>query len=78
MSDDTPIYDGPLIVLAPVAGRFRVSIEPGTSARGLERVFPSKDEAWAFAQRLWTEFRLPLRDLSEGNLARMQHLGEQS
>jgi hypothetical protein len=38
----------------------------------LSRTFNGKDAAWSYARDLWSIFKLPLRDLTDGNTAREQ------
>lgn len=57
------------VVIEPVQGGFSVKIQP-TPVSERPRVFSDKNEAWSYARDLWSEHRLPLRDLTDGNSAR--------
>ena len=63
-------YHGPMVVIEPVEPlgyRVRLELSPGDD---LARTSPSKDEAWSWAMCLWSAFKLPLRDATDGNVAR--------
>lgn len=64
-----PPYSGPFVILRPCADglTYSVSIEPVlATGEGAPRTFDSKHEAWWQAQTWFRQFRLPLRDLSNG------------
>jgi hypothetical protein len=68
--DPEPPYVGPFVVIEPEAhGQYRVSIDPMTGL-DLSRTFDAKDPAWSYARDLWSIFKLPLRDLTDHNVAR--------
>jgi hypothetical protein len=67
---EEPPYSGPFVVIEPEPhGQYRVSIDP-LAGLDLSRSFDGKDEAWHYAQDLWSIFKLPLRDLTDHNTAR--------
>ncbi len=71
---DGPDYNGPFVVLASAGPCWIVSVDPplpdGSGDRS--QTFATKIAAWSYAQAIWTDHRLPLRDLSAGNTARSQ------
>jgi hypothetical protein len=70
MIDEAEPYRGPFVVIEPEPhGHYRVSIDPMTGL-DLSRRFDGKNAAWSYARDLWSIFRLPLRDLTDGNVAR--------
>jgi hypothetical protein len=72
MCEEPEPYGGPFVVIEPEErGQYRVSIDPITGL-DLSRRFDGKDPAWAYARCLWELFKLPLRDLTDGNIAREQ------
>jgi hypothetical protein len=68
-ADPEPPYDGPFVIVEPVSTGYRVRLDvpPGCE---LSRSCESKDEAWHVASSLWRALRLPLHDLTVGNVAR--------
>jgi hypothetical protein len=63
-------YGGPFVVIEPEErGQYRVSIDPVTGLN-LSRTFDGKDAAWSYARDLWSIFKLPLRDLTDHNVAK--------
>jgi hypothetical protein len=72
MCEELEPYVGPFVVIEPdQRGQYRVSIEPPIPL-DLSRHFDGKDAAWHYAQDLWSIFKLPLRDLTDHNVAREQ------
>ncbi|MXP48437.1 hypothetical protein GRI43_13670 [Altererythrobacter luteolus] len=72
MADDEapPRYKGPFVVIEPVGFAYTVSINPApASGVGAPRTFGSKHEAFGAARDLWTANRLPLRDMTLGQVA---------
>ncbi|MGN6156265.1 MAG: hypothetical protein ACTHN4_11125 [Sphingomicrobium sp.] len=70
MCEEQEPYVGPFVVIEPEPhGQYRVSIDPLTGL-DLSRHFDGKDAAWSYARDLWSIFKLPLRDLTDGNTAR--------
>jgi hypothetical protein len=76
MAEGEEPYRGAYVTLEPHRRGFRVTIQALTKL-DVSRTFHSKDEAWAYARGLWTLLRLPLRDLTEANVAR-SNLGDRS
>lgn len=68
-ANEEPPYDGAFVVIEPIPVGYRVRLElpPGCD---LSRACPSKDEAWLWAQCLWSTFKLPIRDFTNGMVAR--------
>ena len=66
--DDTePPYSGPFVVIAPKGLSYSVAIEPPLPCgAGSPRTYGSKHEAFGAARVLWTQFSLPLQDLTDG------------
>ena len=70
MCEEPERYSGAFVVIeAEAHGRYRVSIDPLTGL-DLSRQFDAKDPAWSYARDLWSIFKLPLRDLTDHNVAR--------
>ena len=70
MCDDPEPYGGPFVVIEPEPhGHYRVSIAPPIPL-DLSRHFETKNEAWAYLRDLAAIFKLPLRDMTDGNVAR--------
>lgn len=66
-------YTGPFVILYAVGMGWSVGVYPPLPD-GLDRsrTFACKSEAWRYAQALWSEWRLPFKDLSAGNTGRDQ------
>lgn len=66
--DEEPPYSGPYCVIRPEAGlSYSVAIEPPLPCgAGSPRTYGSKHEAFGAARALWTQFSLPLQDLTDG------------
>ena len=73
MRRDEEPYNGPLVVIRPLGAQsYEVAIEPPlVGADSDPREYPTKCEAFAAAQGLWTKHRLGCRDETVGNTARM-------
>jgi len=66
-------YAGPFVVIRAEAEGFayQVSVEPILpTGEGEPRTFASKHEAFGAARDLWTQHRLPCRDMTIGEVAR--------
>lgn len=68
LEDADENYSGPFVVLAPDPLGYRVTIEPPGDEH--TRTFREKNDAWRYAQDLWTAMRCPLRDESDFAIAR--------
>jgi hypothetical protein len=64
------LYRGPFVILQPDPMGYRVSVEPSRDGENFARTYREKNDAWRYAQDLWTALRAPLRDLTEGNTGR--------
>jgi hypothetical protein len=67
-----PRYSGPFVCIRPVDGfSWSVGIEPILSTgEGEPRTYGSKSEAFGAARALWSDHRLPCRDMTVGETAR--------
>jgi hypothetical protein len=77
-ADPEPPYDGAFVVVEPMLPtgyRVRLDVPPGCE---LSRSCESKDEAWHVASSLWRALRLPLHDLTVGNVARVDRQSSNS
>ena len=63
-------YCGAFVVLAPDPLGYRVTLDPLPPGGDLTRTYREKCDAWRYASDLWTAGRLPLRDETQGNVAR--------
>jgi hypothetical protein len=74
MPRDEEPYTGPIVVIRPVGDQmYEVAIEPPLiGAACATREYPSKCEAFAAAQGLWTKHRLGCRDETVANVGRVQ------
>jgi hypothetical protein len=70
MAEEPEPYDGPFVVLRPDPIGYRVSVDPPIGP-DIDRTYREKHDAWGYARDLWIENRLPLLDLTEGNIARL-------
>ena len=69
--DEPEPYQGPFVVLRPVGMGFVVTVDPPLpDGHDRTRTFSTKDAAWNYAQATWSDNRLPLLDLSAGNVSR--------
>lgn len=66
-----PRYSGPFVCIRPLGLDYEVSIIPVLpTGEGEPRTYGSKIEAFGAARDLWTEHRLPCRDMTIGDVAR--------
>ena len=63
-----------VVVIEPDPLGFRVHVELAPSD-DLSRTYREKNDAWRYAQDLWTTLRAPLRDMTDGNVSRDVHPG---
>lgn len=64
-------YAGPFVCIRPVGLDYEVSIIPALpTGEGEPRTYGSKIEAFGAARDMWTEHKLPCRDMTIGDVAR--------
>lgn len=66
-----PRYTGPFVVIRPDGLDYVVAVEPVLpNGEGQPRTFASKHDAFGAARVLWTEHKLPCRDMTISETAR--------
>lgn len=61
----------PVVVIRPVPEGYQISVEPPLpDGRDRTLTFADKSGAWAYAQGIWADHRLGLRDETVGNVSK--------
>lgn len=69
--DYGPEHSGPVVILRADSDSYVVAVEPPLpTGLGAPRTYGAKNDAWAAARCLFTDFRLPFRDETEGHFGR--------
>lgn len=77
--DYGPEHSGSFVILRADGFAYLVTIEPPLpTGEGAPRSYGSKNEAWVAARGLFSDFRLPFQDETEGHFGRRNALKNSS